>query len=75
MTLDQMIHLNQRVVMFSEGNTGSVPWFHDGYAGAVRETPYDFRKNEADESLIAFRVGTTGLEPVTSTMSTWRSTN
>ncbi|MGK2931700.1 MAG: hypothetical protein ACSLFD_02840 [Solirubrobacterales bacterium] len=50
-TLNQMINLNQRVVMFSEGDTGSVPWFHDGYAGAVQETPYDFRKNEANESL------------------------
>lgn len=47
-TLRQMIATNQRVVMLSEGNTGTVPWFHDGYAGALQETPYNFRKNEAE---------------------------
>lgn len=50
-TLAQMIDTNQRVVMFSEGNTGSVPWFHNGYAGSVQETPYNFRENEAEEPL------------------------
>lgn len=48
-TLAEMISTNQRVVMLSEGNTGSVPWFHDGYAGALQETPYNFRKTEQDE--------------------------
>ncbi len=47
-TLRQMIATNQRVVMLSEGNTGTVPWFHDGYAGALQETPYNFRKRESD---------------------------
>ncbi|HRV60531.1 MAG: hypothetical protein KDB54_08315 [Solirubrobacterales bacterium] len=50
-TLGEMIAENQRVVMFSEGNTGSVPWFHDSYAGAMQETPYDFRRNEANVPL------------------------
>ncbi|MBN8869292.1 MAG: hypothetical protein J0H66_05370 [Solirubrobacterales bacterium] len=50
-TLSQMIDANQRVVVFSEGNTGSVSWFHNGYAGAVQETPYDFRKNEAGQTM------------------------
>ncbi|MCB0856993.1 MAG: hypothetical protein KDB57_02610 [Solirubrobacterales bacterium] len=43
-TLREMIATNQRVVMLSEGNTGTVPWFHDGYAGALQETPYNFRE-------------------------------
>lgn len=50
-TLGQMIATNQRVVMLSEGNTGSVPWFHNGYAGPMQETPYDFRKNEAGDPM------------------------
>jgi hypothetical protein len=44
-TLGEMIEGNQRVVMFSEGNTGTVPWYHDAYGGAMQETPYNFRKN------------------------------
>lgn len=46
-TLEEMIDTGQRVVMLSEGGTGTVPWYHDGYAGAMQETPYDFRMNEA----------------------------
>ncbi len=42
-TLSQMIASNQRVVMLAEGGTGDVPWYHDGYAGTLQETPYDFR--------------------------------
>jgi len=42
-TLREMIANNQRVVMLSERETGSVPWYHDGYAGPLQETPYDFR--------------------------------
>lgn len=42
-TLSQMIASNQRVVMLAEGATGDVPWYHDGYDGTMRETPYDFR--------------------------------
>lgn len=49
-TLRQMIATNQRVVMLSEGPTGTVPWFHDGYDGALQETPYNFRKRESDPS-------------------------
>lgn len=53
-TLEQMIASNQRVVMLSEGNTGSVPWFHNGYAGPLQETPYNFREtaNEAASVVI-----------------------
>jgi len=50
-TLEQMIASNQRVVMLSEGNTGDVPWYHNGYAGPLQETPYDFRRNEAGDVL------------------------
>jgi hypothetical protein len=47
-TLSQMIDSGQRVVMLSEGNTGDVPWYHDGYAGPMQETPYDFRENSSE---------------------------
>lgn len=50
-TLREMISNNQRVVMLSEGNTDDVPWFHNGYAGPMQETPYDFRKNEAGDTM------------------------
>jgi len=50
-TLEQMIASNERVVMLSEGNTGDVPWYHNGYAGPMQETPYDFRRNEAGDVL------------------------
>jgi len=43
-TLAQMIESGQRVVMLSEGNTGDVPWYHNGYDGPMQETPYDFRE-------------------------------
>ena len=48
-TLRQMIAANERVVMLSEGGTGSVPWFHNGYAGPLQETPYDFRRYESND--------------------------
>lgn len=42
-----MITGNQRVVMFSEGNTGAVPWYHDAYDGSLQETPYNHRPGDA----------------------------
>ena len=42
-TLGEMVADNQRVVMFSEGGTGAVPWYHDAYDGSLQETPYDHR--------------------------------
>jgi len=50
-TLQQMIDTNQRVVMFSEGGTDDVAWYHDGYAGALQETPYEFRLDESNNVL------------------------
>jgi len=44
-TLREMITANQRVVMLAEGATGTVPWYHDAYAGTLQETPYDFRED------------------------------
>lgn len=44
-TLSQMIASNKRVVMLAEGNTGEVPWYHDGFDGTLQETPYDFRED------------------------------
>lgn len=44
-TLGEMITGNHRVVMFSEGNTGSVEWYHDAYAGSLQETPYNFHES------------------------------
>jgi len=41
-TLSKMISTGGRVVMFSEGNTGTVAWYHEGYAGSLQETPYSF---------------------------------
>lgn len=56
-TLSQMIATNQRVVMLSEGDTGDVPWYHNGYAGPMQETPYDFRKTEAGDAVANTRAG------------------
>jgi hypothetical protein len=50
-TLSEMIDSNQRVVVFSEGNTGSVSWFHNGYDGAIQETPYNFLNDETGTPL------------------------
>ncbi|MGA7397022.1 MAG: hypothetical protein WBW62_06185 [Solirubrobacterales bacterium] len=41
-TLGQMIDSGKRVVAFSQGNPGSVSWYHDGYDGPIMETPYTF---------------------------------
>ena len=66
-TLSKMISTNGRVVMFSEGDTGSVAWYHQGYAGSLQETPYSFLTSNlltASGSLAAScvtnRGGTTG---------------
>jgi len=40
--LSTMISSNQRAVMISEGTDGSVPWYRNGYAGVMQETPYSF---------------------------------
>lgn len=50
-TLAGMIASGGRVLMLSEGATGNVPWFHDGYDGPMQETPYNFRKNEAGDTM------------------------
>ncbi len=41
-TLKSMIDSKQRVVMLSEGSTGTVPWYRSAYTGAMQETPYSF---------------------------------
>ena len=57
-----MIASGERVVMLSEGDTGSVPWFHNGFAGPLQETPYDFRVNENGDDLTTRQ----GIEYLTS---------
>ena len=66
-TLSKMISTSGRVVMFSEGNTGSVAWYHEGYAGSLQETPYSFltsnlltSPSSLAASCVANRGGTTG---------------
>ncbi|MEI6448214.1 MAG: hypothetical protein WCO96_10115 [Actinomycetes bacterium] len=41
-TLKSMIDSKQRVVMLSEGSTGTVSWYRSAYTGAMQETPYSF---------------------------------
>ena len=66
-TLSKMISTKQRAVMFSEGATGTVPWYHSAYAGPLQETPYSFLTSNllTDPSKLASscvpnRGGTTG---------------
>jgi hypothetical protein len=50
-TVEEMINSGQRVVMLAEQDSGSVPWFHNAYDGAMQETPYNFRVTEAGTGL------------------------
>ena len=46
-TLGRMIDRNQRVVMLAESDSGTVPWYHPAYEGALIETPYSFATTAA----------------------------
>ncbi len=41
-TLRKLIARRRQVVMLSQGDTGSVRWYHNGYAGLLQETPYNW---------------------------------
>jgi hypothetical protein len=43
-TLGQMIETNKRVVLMAENDAGVAPWYRDGYADVLQETPYSFKK-------------------------------
>jgi len=41
-TLRTLIRRRRQVVMLSQNDTGSVRWYHNGYAGLLQETPYNW---------------------------------
>jgi len=41
-TLRKLIHQRRQVVMLSQGDTGPFRWYHNGYAGLLQETPYNW---------------------------------
>jgi hypothetical protein len=41
-TLRKLIRLRRQVVMLSQGDTGPFGWYHNGYAGLLQETPYNW---------------------------------
>jgi hypothetical protein len=41
-TLRKLIRSRRQVVMLSQSDTGSVRWYHNGYAGLLQETPYNW---------------------------------
>jgi hypothetical protein len=41
-TLRKLIRQRRQVVMLSQGDTGPVRWYHNGYAGLLQETPYNW---------------------------------
>jgi hypothetical protein len=44
-TLGQMIDANRRVVLMAENDAGGAPWYRDGYADVLQETPYSFKQS------------------------------
>jgi hypothetical protein len=40
--LRKLIRLRRQVVMLSQGDTGPFGWYHNGYAGLLQETPYNW---------------------------------
>jgi hypothetical protein len=66
-TLRKLIRLRRQVVMLSQGDTGSVGWYHNGYAGLLQETPYNWitpdlliDQSRWPDSCVPNRGGTTG---------------
>lgn len=41
-TLRKLISLRRQVVMLSQSDTGPFRWYHNGYAGLLQETPYNW---------------------------------
>jgi hypothetical protein len=41
-TLGEMVDSNKRVVLMAENRAGVEPWYRDGYADVLQETPYHF---------------------------------
>jgi hypothetical protein len=41
-TLRRLIRTRRQVIMLSQGDTGPVRWYHNGYAGLLQETPYNW---------------------------------
>jgi hypothetical protein len=41
-TLRRLIRNRRQVVMLSQGDTGTVRWYHNAYAGLLQETPYNW---------------------------------
>jgi hypothetical protein len=65
--LRTLIRLRRQVVMLSQGDTGSVRWYHNGYAGLLQETPYNWNTPDLltdparwPASCVPNRGGTTG---------------
>jgi hypothetical protein len=65
--LRKLIARKRQVVMLSQGDTGSVRWYHNGYAGLLQETPYNWVTPDLltdparwPASCVANRGGTTG---------------
>jgi len=66
-TLRKLIRKRRQVVMLSQDDTGSVRWYHNGYAGLLQETPYNWNTPDLltdparwPASCVANRGGTTG---------------
>lgn len=57
-TLQEMIDLRQRVVVFTESGRPGVPWIHPAFEG-MQETPYSFH-NPSELSCAPNRGGTSG---------------
>jgi hypothetical protein len=65
--LRKLIRQRRQVVMLSQGDTGSVRWYHNGYAGLLQETPYNWNTPDLltdparwPASCVPNRGGTTG---------------
>jgi hypothetical protein len=65
--LRKLIARKRQVVMLSQGDTGTVRWYHNGYAGLLQETPYNWVTPDLltdparwPASCVANRGGTTG---------------
>jgi hypothetical protein len=43
-TLREMIASKQQVVFLADNRGGSIPWYHETYAGILQETPYRFEQ-------------------------------
>jgi hypothetical protein len=66
-TLRKLIQRRRQVIMLSQGDTTPVRWYHNGYAGLLQETPYNWNTPDLltsppnwPASCVPNRGGTTG---------------